>query len=57
MQDVVNLYRLYSKYDNISDAELRLYLMPSMKLKQCKTHYDNDEVIGFTNWAFLSDET
>lgn len=56
MQDVVDLYRHYSKYDNLSDAELRLYLMPSMKLKQCKIHYDGDEIIGFTNWAFLSNE-
>ena len=56
MQEVVNLYRLYPKYNNISDAELRLYLMPSMKLRQCKTHYEDEEVIGFTNWAFLSDE-
>ena len=56
MQDIVNLYRLYKKYDDIDDADLRLYLMPSMKLKQCKIHYDGDEVIGFTNWAFLSDE-
>ena len=56
MQDIVNLYRRYPKYANISDAELRLYLMPSMKLKQCKVHYDGEEVIGFTNWAFLSDE-
>ena len=56
IQEVVNLYRRYPKYDNISDADLRLYLMPSMKLKQCKIHYDNMEVVGFTNWAFLSDE-
>ena len=56
MQEVVNLYRLYPKYNNITDAELRLYLMPSMKLRQCKTHYEDEEVIGFTNWAFLSDE-
>ena len=56
MQEVVNLYRLYPKYNNISDDELRLYLMPSMKLRQCKTHYEDEEVIGFTNWAFLSDE-
>jgi hemolysin-activating ACP:hemolysin acyltransferase len=56
MQEVVNLYRLYPKYNNISNAELRLYLMPSMKLRQCKTHYEDEEVIGFTNWAFLSDE-
>jgi hemolysin-activating ACP:hemolysin acyltransferase len=56
MQDIVNLYRQHSKYDNLSDAELRLYLMPSINLKQCKLHYDGEELIGFTNWAFLSDK-
>lgn len=56
MQDIVNLYRQHKKYDNLSDANIRLYLMPSINLKQSKIHYDGDEVIGFTNWAFLSDE-
>lgn len=56
MQEIVELYRQYPKYDHLEDAGLRLYLMPSMKLKQCKIHTDGDEVIGFTNWAFLSDE-
>ena len=56
MQDIVNLYRRYPKYDRISDAELRLYLMPSIKLKQCKKHIIDGELVGFTNWAFLSDD-
>lgn len=57
IQEVVNLYRHYSKYDNLSDADLRLYLMPSMKLKQYKIHFDGEDIIGFTNWAFISDNT
>lgn len=56
MQDILDLFRMYKKYDPFSDAELRLYLFPSLTLKQCKRHYDGDELIGFTNWAFLSDE-
>lgn len=53
MQEVVQLFRNYKKYDPISDSELRLYLMPSMKLKQCMTVYDNNELVGFANWAYL----
>ena len=56
MQEIVELYRRYNKFDECSDAELRLYLFTSMNLGQYKKHYVNDELIGFTNWAFLSDE-
>lgn len=56
MQELIELYRLYPKYNHLTDAELRLYLMPSIKYKQCKVHFDNNEIIGFTNWAYLSDE-
>ena len=56
MQDILELFRLYKKYDEFSDPELRLYLFPSLNLRQCKKHYDGEELIGFTNWAFLSDK-
>lgn len=57
MQDIINLYRNFDKYNNLSDDELKLYLQPSIKLKQYKIHYDNNETIGFTNWAYLSDRS
>lgn len=56
MQDIVNLYRRYRKYDKISDADIRLYIMPSIRLRQYKKHIINGELVGFTNWAFLSNE-
>ena len=57
MQDVVDLFRNFKKYDSMSDADLRLYLMPSFNLRQCKKFYDGDELIGFVNWAYIHDIT
>ncbi len=57
MNEVLELFRLYKKYDSFSDAELRLHLFPSFNLGQCKHHYEGEELIGFTNWAYLSNET
>ena len=56
MQEVLELFRLYKKYDSFSDSELRLFLFPSFNLDQCKHHYEGKELIGFTNWAYLSNE-
>jgi len=39
----------------MTDDELRLYLMPSMRLKQCMKIYDGEELTGFANWAYLHD--
>ena len=57
MQDVVNLFRNFDKYDSMSDNDLRLYLMPSMNLKQSKKFYDGDTLVGFVNWAYIHDLT
>jgi len=57
MQDVVDLFRKFKKYDSIEDADLRLYLMPSFNLRQCKKFYDKDELVGFVNWAYLHNIT
>lgn len=55
MQEVVELFRNFKRYDSMRDDELRLYLMPSMTLKQCMRINDGDELVGFANWAYLHD--
>ncbi len=55
MQEVVELFRNFKRYDSMRDDELRLYLMPSMTLKQCMKINDGDELVGFANWAYLHD--
>ena len=57
MQDVVDLFRNFKKYDAMNDNELRLYLMPSMNLKQCKKFYEGDKLVGFVNWAYIHNLT
>ena len=57
MQDVVDLFRNFKKYDAMNDNELRLYLMPSMNLKQCKKFYEGNKLVGFVNWAYIHNLT
>ena len=40
MQEIVDLFRTYNKYDSMTDNQLRLYLMPSISLGQYKKFYD-----------------
>lgn len=57
MQDVVDLFRNFRKYDCMTDNQLRLYLMPSMNLKQCKKFYEGETLVGFVNWAYIHNLT
>lgn len=57
MQDVVDLFRNFKRYDVMNDNELRLYLMPSMNLKQCKKFYEGNKLVGFVNWAYIHNLT
>ena len=55
MQDIISLYRNYNHYNHLTDEDLETYLQPSINLNQYKKHYKDNKLIGFTNWAFLSD--
>ena len=56
MQDIISLYRSYSKFDVCINDDLISYLSPSIFLNQYKKHYYKNELIGFTNWDLLSDD-
>ena len=56
MTDILNLLRQFSRYSGYTDIELIRYLTPSIKFNQYKKHYNDNNLIGFTNWALLSDE-
>lgn len=56
MQDIISLYRSYSKFDVCINDDLISYLSPSIFLNQYKKHYYKNELIGFTNWALLSND-
>jgi len=52
MQDVINLFNNFDRYKG---KELTNYLEPSIKLNQYKKFYDNNQLVGFVNWAYIHD--
>jgi len=52
MQDVINLFNQFDRYKG---KQLNTYLEPSIKLNQYKKFYDNNELVGFVNWAYIHD--
>lgn len=56
MQDIVELYKSFNRFKDNTDEELRLHILPSLILKQYQKHYEGNDLIGFTNWAFVSDK-
>ena len=55
--EIIKLYRKFSKYDSYTDREIAKSIIPSLSLSQYKTHYENNKLIGFTNWAYVNKET
>ena len=52
---IVHLYRQFPKYDKFTYAELVKSITPSINLDQYQIHRIGNQDVGFTNWAFLSD--
>lgn len=53
---IIHLYRQFPRYDKMKYQDLVNAILPSFNLEQYQIHQVNGEVVGFTNWAFLSDE-
>ena len=56
IQAIINLYKNFNRYKDYSQDEIFLHILPSIKLKQYKLHYNNKQLIGFSNWAFLNEQ-
>ena len=56
MEDIINLFRKFKIYSSYTDYDLCNYLYPSIKLNQYKKHFNKNNLIGFTNWALLSEK-
>ena len=56
MTDILDLFRKFTRYSHFTDQELIRYLTPSIKNNQYKKHYQDNNLIGFTNWALLSNK-
>ena len=53
---VIHLYRQFPRYDKMKYEDLVNAITPSINLDQYQIHRVNGQDVGFTNWAFLSDE-
>jgi hemolysin-activating ACP:hemolysin acyltransferase len=53
LNTILSLYRQFDRYNKNTDKELLFHILPSYELKQYKIHKQGEEVIAFTNWAFL----
>lgn len=52
---IVHLYRQFPKYDKFTYEQLVTMITPSINLDQYQIHRIGNEDVGFTNWAYLSD--
>ena len=52
---IVHLYRQFPKYDKFTYRQLTEMITPSVNLDQYQIHRIGSEDVGFTNWAYLSD--
>jgi cytolysin-activating lysine-acyltransferase len=51
----IHLYRQFPKFDKYTYSDLVKMITPSLNLDQYQIHRVGNQDIGFTNWAFLSD--
>ena len=56
MHTTISLYKKFDRYKDTTREELFYHILPSFKLNQYKIHKNGDNVIAFTNWAFLNKE-
>jgi cytolysin-activating lysine-acyltransferase len=52
---IIHLYRQFPKYDKFTYKQLTEMITPSVNLDQYQIHRIGSEDVGFTNWAYLSD--
>ena len=56
MEEIINLYKSFSKYQNNTYEELQQHIEPSIKLNQYKVFKD-ETIYAFVNWAYVDQET
>ena len=52
---IIHLYRQFKQYDKFTYRELTKMITPSVNLDQYQIHRVGNQDVGFTNWAYLSD--
>jgi cytolysin-activating lysine-acyltransferase len=52
---IIHLYRQFKQYDKFTYKQLTEMITPSVNLDQYQIHRVGNQDVGFTNWAYLSD--
>jgi cytolysin-activating lysine-acyltransferase len=52
---IIHLYRQFPRYDKMKYQDLVNAILPSLNLDQYQIHRVGNQDVGFTNWAYLSD--
>ncbi len=47
------MYKRFDRYKDLTREDLYYHILPSFKLNQYKIHKDKNDMIAFTNWAYL----
>ena len=56
--DIIGLYKEhYPLWSTESVKDIYYHIYPSLSMSQYSIHRDESGIYGFTNWAFLDDET
>ena len=56
--DIIALYKdYYDQWSGESLKDIYAHIYPPITLNQYSIHRDEDGIYGFTNWAFLDEET
>lgn len=55
IEEIIDLYQFFDRYKNNSRSQLKAHIEPSIELNQYKTHEQENKLVAFTNWAYMSD--
>lgn len=53
MEDIINFYKAFGRYEQYSEYDIANHIKQSYKNKQYKVFKDS-EIYGYVNWAFLN---
>tara|TARA_R100000655_G_scaffold108946_2_gene162102 strand:- start:682 stop:1089 length:408 start_codon:yes stop_codon:yes gene_type:complete len=53
---IIKLYKHFNIYEEFTNLEIFHHILQSVNVNQYKVFKKNNEVIGFSSWAFLNEE-
>ena len=53
---IIKLYKHFNIYEEFTNLEIFHHILQSVNVNQYKVFKKNNEIIGFSSWAFLNEE-